>query len=502
MSYGHGTPSRLTADGRLYRRYDPSAGHLLRSLPGAEWNPGGKYWSVSLDHGDRRRVLEVADLLGIEEVAPELVLPLSPAALRAQTACLYPFQVEGVGWLSQRQKALLADEMGLGKTPQALFALPDQAAALVICPGGLTYTWKAEVARWRPDLTPVVVEGRKGFRLPAPGELVVVSYGNLPDEVEGVSLGSVHLVADEAHWLKGKDSMRTKRFRKLAASVGSVWALTGTPLLNHPGELLNMLTALGMVEETYGHRGKFYKLFNADKNRWGGTVWGQPDPLARELLRRVMLRRLRCDVMPQLPSKQYRTHVVPLPPKERGLLRDMDELWGGYRQYLVADDLPPIHAFSAVRERLAKTRIRAMVDIVEKYEEQGEPLVVFSAHRAPVEALRGRPGWAVITGDTPTAERQAFATRFQAGELNGVALTIGAGGVGLTLTRASTVLFVDLAWTPADNVQAEDRVCRITQEAEMVQAIRMVSEHALDCRVLEVLDRKAELERAVVGRGG
>ena len=86
MSYGHGTPSRLTADGRLYRRYDPSAGHLLRSLPGAEWNPGGKYWSVSLDHGDRRRVLEVADLLGIEEVAPELVLPLSPAALRAQTA--------------------------------------------------------------------------------------------------------------------------------------------------------------------------------------------------------------------------------------------------------------------------------------------------------------------------------------------------------------------------------------------------------------------------------
>jgi SWI/SNF-related matrix-associated actin-dependent regulator 1 of chromatin subfamily A len=84
-------------------------------------------------------------------------------------------------------------------------------------------------------------------------------------------------------------------------------------------------------------------------------------------------------------------------------------------------------------------------------------------------------------------------------ELPRAALTIGAGDVGLTLTRALTVLFVDLDWVPANNRQAEDRVCRIGQEAGMVQVVRMVSDHALDRRVMEVLDRKGELERAVVG---
>jgi SWI/SNF-related matrix-associated actin-dependent regulator 1 of chromatin subfamily A len=494
MSSRRALPARLTEDGRLYRPFDLAAKPILASLPGARWEGG--YWKVSLDEGDRHRVLEVADQLGVT-VASALRLPLNVAGERARTAGLYPFQVDGVDWLSRRGKALLADEMGLGKTAQALLALPEEAAALVVCPACLKYNWREEAARWRPDFTRAVVERRKHFRLPAAGQMVVVSYDSLPDNPGPA--GHVHLVADESHKLKGRNSRRGQRFRKLSGSAQAVWALTGTPLLNEPGELFAMLKALNMVAETFGGWNRYLELFNARKGEWNEMIWGKPKPEVPELLRRVMLRRLRSEVLPDLPSKYYQNLVVPLPTGEAGLAAEMDDLWGRWRQYLgERDDLPPFPAFSAVRERLARTRIKVMKQAVEMYEEDGQPLVVFSAHRAPVEALAGRPGWKGILGDTSSRQRQAITERFQAGELKGVALTIGAGGEGLTMTRASTVLFVDLDWVPAKNVQAEDRVCRIGQAAGNVRVVRMVSDHVLDRRVLEVLHKKAELARAVV----
>jgi SNF2 family DNA or RNA helicase len=486
------TSSSLTASCRLYREYDPDAVPVLRSLPGARWDAGGRYWAVSHDEGDRRRVLEVADQLGVS-VDPALRLPLSPAAERARSRDLYPFQVEGVDWLSRRRKALLADEMGLGKTAQALFALPEGAAALVVCPACLKYNWREEAARWRSEFNVAVVEGRKDFRLPAAGEMVVVSYDCLPDDPGPA--GHVHVIADESHKLKGKDSVRGKRFRKLAGAARAVWALTGTPLLNEPGELFAMLKAINMVGETFGGWKPFLTLFNATRGYKDQLFWGEPAPEVPHLLRRVMVRRLRSEVLPELPTKRYETLVVPLP---TALTGEMDELWGQWRPYLEErDELPPFPAFAAVRKRLAQTGIEALKEVVELYEEEGVPLVVFSAHRAPVEALAGRSGWKGILGDTAPEERQAITEEFQAGGLKGVASTIQAGGVGLTMTRASTVLFVDLDWVPANNAQAEDRLCRIGQEADKVRVVRMVSDHALDRRVLEVLARKIELARAV-----
>jgi len=487
----------LTAEGKLYHKGGSIALPLLRSLPGARWDVGGQYWKVSLNEGDRHRLLEVADQLGVE-VDPSLRLPLSPTAIRAEDAGLYPFQVQGVDWLSRRQKALLADEMGLGKSTQTLLALPGDAAVLVLCPACLQYNWHQEAHRWRPEFTVSVVEGTKAFRLPVLGEIVVVSYDSLPEDLESFNFTSVHVVADEAHKLKGLRTKRNKRVRQLAKMVKAVWALTGTPLLNEPGELYAMLNALGMAEDAFGGLSRFMELFNAKQGEWG-TVWGEPKAEVTELLRRVMFRRLRCDVLPELPSKQYQTIPVPLLTKDADLLEELNELWGKWRTYLEdQDELPPFSAFSAVRERLARTRIKAMMEFITLYEEQQERLVVFSAHRGPVEAFKDREGWGCILGDTPPSDRQAIVARFQARKLKGIASTIQAGGVGLTMTRASTVLFVDLDWTPANNIQAEDRVCRIGQEANKVQIVRMVSDHVLDQRVLEVLDRKANLVRVVV----
>jgi hypothetical protein len=136
--------------------------------------------------------------------------------------------------------------------------------------------------------------------------------------------------------------------------------------------------------------------------------------------------------------------------------------------------------------------------MVESFEEANEPVVVFSAHRAPIAAMAKRQGWAVIMGDTNQSDREDAVQAFQAGMLKGIACTIKAGGVGITLTKASKMIFCDLEWNPALNLQAEDRICRIGQTASNLQYIRLVSDCAMDLHVLKLIDKKKDLIEASI----
>lgn len=157
----------------------------------------------------------------------------------------------------------------------------------------------------------------------------------------------------------------------------------------------------------------------------------------------------------------------------------------------------PFELLSAVRKALATSKIPALLSLVEDYEESDEPLVVFSDHRAPVEVFEGRDGWATITGSTSPENRHDAVERFQAGELKGIAGTIKAMGIGLTLTRAHHVILNDLNWTPALNAQAEDRLCRIGQTRGVI-VTRLVANHPLERRITELLVEKQKVIEASV----
>lgn len=151
-----------------------------------------------------------------------------------------------------------------------------------------------------------------------------------------------------------------------------------------------------------------------------------------------------------------------------------------------------VSQLAKARAQLAAAKVAPCVEIVEEFEEAEEPIVVASAYVAPCKALGARPGWACITGETPTAERGRIVDRFQAGELKGLALTYRAGGVGITLTRASNMILLDLDWTPAQISQMEDRECRIGQtRGVLIQ--RLVADHALDRHVIRLLTRKQRM---------
>jgi hypothetical protein len=416
-----------------------------------------------------------------------------------------------------------------GKTPQTLCALSENGRTLVVCPAVVKYNWKAEAARWRPDLRVTVLSGKGSFRLPEPGEIVVLNYDLLPkappkpkkgqrrepllctwhqdcrDHVTaGLAevcakreLADVTLVVDEAHLVKNRDAQRTRAVQAIGALCARVWFLTGTPLANRALDLFGVLSAGGMEREVLGGWMGFVRLFNGHQNRWGGWEFGGPEPEVPERLRRVMLRRTKAEVLPDLPSVTYQTiEVNDLP---RDLQRDLDEAWEEYCEDGAAPSyLPAFEEFSGLRQRLAASRINALTELVEQYEETETPLLVFSAHRAPVDTIGQREGWAAITGDTEAEDRTEIVSRFQRGELKGVALTIAAGGVGITLTRASTAIFVDLAWRPSDNWQAEDRMRRIGQLADKITVVRMVSRHPLDLHVQNLLALKIELIRRAV----
>lgn len=424
------------------------------------------------------------------------------AQLKARGLALFPFQRSGVAWLASRSGALLADEMGLGKTIQALAALPDGAPTLVVCPAVAKGVWLREASKWRPELRVSVLAGRGSFRWPAPGEMVIVNYDILSDAPGTAPEGCV-LVCDEAHAVKSSKSARGKRVRELSkaclAARGRAWALTATPLLNRPGEMYAVLSAFGIAREAFTSWDGLVELFNGHQDTWGGWHWGQPSAEVPDRLRRVSLRRERRDVLPELPRKSWQHIPVELEPS---VLRQLDRLALDVDSDAAADALiaqglagramPSFEKISAARALLAKAKIKALEAIVEDYEAQDEPLVVFSAHRAPIDALKAREGWAVITGDESPAKRTEIEERFQRGELRGIGATIAAGGVAITLVRACQAVFVDQAWNGSLNAQAEDRICRIGQTRPVVIKV-LVADHGIDKRVAELLAKKARL---------
>lgn len=310
-------------------------------------------------------------------------------------------------------------------------------------------------------------------------------------------LRSTVLICDEAHNLKNSKTGKHKKVKSLVWKVKKAWFLTGTPLTNKVDDLLGLLFALGRFNDTFGTIETFVERFHVKRNHFGYD-WktAKPDKFVPDILSKVMLRRTREQVLPDLPDITYQTLVIDeLSDKLR---MQLDIVQEENDQLLALNALPPFELFSAARYQLANARIPAMIEFVEDCEEQDVPLVVFSAHRGPIDALKDRVGWAVITGDTPAALRQEIAEKFQRGELLGVGQTIQTA-IGSNLSYAYTALFVDLDWTPALNSQAERRLLRIGQKSSKINIVRMVSNHPLDLHCHALLSDKIALIKETVG---
>lgn len=505
------TPARFDRERKLYSVPAGALGDVAAALRGAGF-------SLVSENGTLEELRRLADDMdeGAQRLRERAAQLASDVARNGRT--LMPHQVEALAYLLGRdgRGACLWCDMGVGKTSMALAALEGEPM-LVVCPAAAKGVWRTEAAIVAPDYRVSVLSGRGSFRWPARGEIVVTNYELLDDEVETPWPGTT-LVVDEAHACKDSRSQRSRRVDALVKELegtGGRWIMaTGTPLENQPMELRNVLQAARCFSETFGSWGAFLDAFGARKVpirvRGGATrqvlQWGSPKPHVPALLARACLRQRKADVLQNLPPKRWqRVDVEMSSADHRAVNAATDKLVSMGIDLAEIRDRATVkrmvavafEEISAAMRVLAIAKVPHAIAIAQEYEEAGEPLVVFSAHVAPARALGERKGWGCITGETRAEDRDEIVRRFQAGELCGLAGTIQAMGVAVTLHRAHDALVIDPTWTPAKNRQAEDRLHRHGQHHPVLVRY-LVADHVLDDRIHEVCVEKEALEMATV----
>src|SRR3954463_1214464 len=413
---------------------------------------------------------------------------------------LRPFRWGGVPYAGRPGRAFLADEQGLGKTVEALAALEadDAYPAVVVCPASLKLNWEREPAKWLPHRSVAVIQGR--MPVPPTAEITILNYEVVAAHRE--TLGRMRpraLVVDESHLCKNPQAKRTQAVRRLAETVvpdGLRLALTGTPVLNHAEELISQLRVIGRLED-FGSGARFARQFRGQLSE---------ERLHWHLRRRCFVRRLKSEVLPQLPAKRQVVVPVALDNEREYRLAENDVIAWLREQPLDLRELNARIAATLRAERLAQLgtlqrlaargKLHAALAWIHDFLASGEPLGVFARHvEVQMAVLERFPHALHLLGRDAIAERDAAVRAFQ--EPDGPQLIVAATRVapqGITLTRASNVAFLELEWTPAMHDQAEDRLHRIGQR-DAVTAWYLLAAGTIDEAMAELVARK----RGIVG---
>jgi superfamily II DNA or RNA helicase len=413
---------------------------------------------------------------------------------------LRPFQRAGVAYALRARRLFLADEQGLGKTVQALAAIEadDAYPAVVVCPASLKLNWRRETEHWLPHRSVTVVSGTGAT--PPLAEITILNYEIVHAHRARLALAKPRaLVLDESHYVKNPRAKRTRAVRRLAEGLpeGALrLALTGTPVMNHPDELIAQLRVLGRLGE-FGSGARFSRRFQGI---------GAEERIHWHLRRSCFVRRLKADVLPQLPRKRQVVVPVALGNEREYRLAERDVIAWLREQPLDLSELDRRVAAALRAERLAQLnalkrlaargKLGAALAWIEDFLASDEPLVVFAGHREVQDVLVERfPDAAHLLGRDSAQAREAAVHAFQ--EPDGPQLILCStrvGAQGITLTRASNVAFLDLEWTPAIHDQAEDRCHRIGQE-DAVTAWYLLAAETIDETMIELIARK----RGIIG---
>ena len=421
---------------RLEVVWDPEVGRAFESLPGSGGTRavGLDPWvAESLDAFIARhdvevdgRALEVLDELRAEHQRAAGAVRRSRATeaepIEATAAVLggqlAPFQWVAVRYALEARRVFLADEQGLGKTVEALATLEadDAYPAVVICPAAMKLGWQREAERWLPHRSVAVVHGR-GVVPPA-GEITILNYELVAAHREALARRHPRaLIVDEAHYCKNPQAKRTQAVRKLAAAVteeGLRLALTGTPVLNHADELIAQLRVLGRLED-FGSGARFSAQFRGHTSE---------ERLHWHLRRRCFVRRLKADVLPQLPAKRQVVIPVALTNQAEYRLAERDVIEWLRSQPLDLSELNARIAATLRAKRLAqlgalqrlagKGKLAAALAWIEDFLASGEALVVFARHVEVQRAVLERfPDALHLLGADSLEQREAAIAAFQ-----------------------------------------------------------------------------------------
>jgi SNF2 family DNA or RNA helicase len=455
-----------------------------------------------------------------------------------------PYQVEGARMIAALGRALLFDEPGTGKTITTILGLMERAAAghlvapvVVIAPSSVVDPWVQAWQTWAPSWRVTAWRGtperrRRLSDRPAgtAAHVVVASYDTARmDAAKGKPLdrlGARTVVVDECHLIKSSHAARSIAARRLAKRADNFVALSGTPITHHPGDLWPTLEALAPAAWPSGERWKARYCLTVPGD-YSARVIGlntAAEPEFRTTLLGQHRRVAKADVLAQLPPKVYSVRQVDLPPAYRKAYDQMENEMIAHlpdgEELSVMSVLAQLtrlsqmasapadvttsteigadgeqHEHVKVRLRAPSWKVNALLEVLT--ERPGEPVVAFAPSRQ-LMSLAGEQAEAAglqvgyVVGGQSMRERTETVEAFQRGKLDLLCVTTGAGGVGLTLTAARTVVFLQRPWSLVEATQAEDRCHRIGSEIhDSIEVIDVVATDTIDARVRAVLYDKA-----------
>lgn len=425
---------------------------------------------------------------------------------------LRQFQIKGIRWLeSINGIGLLADEMGLGKSCQAInyFSInSDLRPVLVICPASIKINWQLEIKKWSREES-LLLSGKKSNHV-ANYPWYIINYDILAEEkkINGkkvlldtswiyklASIGIRGIIVDECQFISNNSAIRSKAIvtlKKILPNVKFI-ALSGTPIKNRPKEFFTILNLL--APKLFPNRWRYLHKYCGPKyNGFGWTFDGATkiDEL-QELIKPLMLRRLKEDVLKDLPSKQR--IIIPLETDKVALQNYIDatiqfKLW-------VQDHIDNKLEIQTNIDRLKQLSYLAkrngVIKWLEDYPEN--KLVVATYHKNTLDDLYNhfKKESVFIDGSVTGDKRQKAIDDFQKNtKIKFIFLQILCAP-GMTLTAANATCTVEFSWSPSDHFQLEDRVHRISQKSDSVFAYYLIAPKTIEQEIVEMIDKKQEV---------
>lgn len=527
---------------RRKKRYFRYSDGTFLSLEGAkEWEELAEAYCEARENNLNQRDVGLYRAAYLNALVKEKNLPVTADSATLQGAALrtgaiqspiqglYAYQQRGFEWLYSlyrlRMGGILADEMGLGKTVQMLAAIlyavqneEERIPSIVITPTSLVYNWQLEAKRFAPQLSTLVVSGTRAAREkqiaaitgPKAPDLVITSYPVIRQDIDAIQdIPFRFAVLDEAQNIKNPVSMAAHSVKRLDAQAHV--ALSGTPMENNVGELWSLFDfALPGYLPPFR---EFLRRFDEGRN-------------AQDLRRRIrpfLMRRLKSEVMAELPEKTETTLYAAMEAEQRKvysavLLQKRESVQNLLaRQGLKGSRGEVLAAMTELRQICChpqlvldtylgeSAKLELLMEILPPILENGHRVLLFSQFTKMLAMIKPRLDALNITsmyldGDTPARERLELTQRFNEGEGQMFLISLKAGGTGLNLTGADTVIHYDPWWNPTTEDQAIDRAHRVGQDKK-VQVIRLVTLHSIEEQVVQLGARKRKLFDKLVTAG-
>jgi len=423
---------------------------------------------------------------------------------------LMMFQADGLQFMEATGgNCLIADQMGLGKTVEALAYLalhPEMRPAVIVCPASLKLNWQREAEAWLEtgDFVQIIEGGKKRSLY---GQIVIINYDILNKWLPTLKEYNIQVVIyDESHSIKNSKAARSKAAAELASEVPHRILLTGTPVLNRPAELWNQLAIIDPGQYRSNRFFQWHKRYADAKQLHFGrkTVWdftgaSNLEELAASL-KTIMIRRTKAEVLPELPEKRRQTILIPIDNRKEYDRADKEFLeWianqKGAEAAELASNVEQLAKIEYLRQIAVRGKMKLATGWIANFLESGEKMVVFATHKETIDELMLVFGECAvkIDGSVSSEKRQEAVDAFQNDPA--IKLFVGniqAAGVGITLTAAADVAFLELGWTPALHEQAEDRCHRIGQK-NAVNIYYLLAESTIDASIAAMLEGKRDV---------